>query len=53
MNIPADVLGIAWAATAIALFFLLMRLLGGYLAGNGDGGGLGASLGKGILALYP
>lgn len=51
MNLQADALAILWLGTAIALFFLLMRLFGGWLSNRSSP--LVVSIGKAVLTVYP
>lgn len=51
MNLQLEAISIATISVGVALFFLLMRLLGGYLSGN-DNSVAGAT-GKALLNIFP
>lgn len=50
MSIDLNLVGIAVGGSAIAVFFWLMKALGAWLVSQG---GLGDSLGRAILNVYP
>lgn len=51
MNLQLEAMSIIMVSTSVALFFLLMRLIGGYLSANDQSSG--ASVGKALLNIFP